>query len=74
MATFRFSTFVMFFTPLGVLFVMITLKDERYIVIKPDKFTVFEILRDFCTISLEKRFLQSNHNYVVQQYLKFHFT
>jgi len=36
-----------FFVLLGMLSVMKTLKDERYIVIKAFKFTGFEILRDF---------------------------
>ena len=33
--------------PLGMLFIMKSLKDEWYIVIKAYKFTDFEILRDF---------------------------
>ena len=33
--------------PLGVLFVMTTLKDEWYMVVKAYKFTIFEILGDF---------------------------
>ena len=37
--------------PLGVLFVMKTLEDERYVVIKAYKLTVFEILSNFFVLS-----------------------
>ena len=37
--------------PLGMLFIMKSLKDEWYIVIKAYKFTDFEILRDFFVLS-----------------------
>ena len=40
----------MLFAPLGILLVIKTLKGEWYIVINAYKFTVFEILRDFCII------------------------
>ena len=36
-----------FFATRGVLLVMKTLEDERYVVIKAYKFTISEILRDF---------------------------
>ena len=36
-----------FFIPLGVLFIMKTLEDEEYVIIKAYRFTVFEILLDF---------------------------
>ena len=36
--------------PLGVLFIIKTVKDEWYIVIEAYKFTVFEILRDICDL------------------------
>jgi len=39
-----------FFMPVGVLFIMKILKDERHIVIKAYKFAVFEILRG-CLLS-----------------------
>jgi len=38
-----------FFMPVGMLFVMKTLKDEWHIAIKAYKFTIFEILRFFGT-------------------------
>ena len=37
--------------PLGVLFVMKTLEDERYVVIKAYKLTVFDILRNIFVLS-----------------------
>jgi len=40
-----------FLAPLGVLLVMKTLEDERYVVIKAYKFTVFEIWRDLIVLS-----------------------
>jgi len=45
--------FQCYFMPLGnaILFIMKTLKDEWYIVIKAYKFTYFEILRDFLALS-----------------------
>ena len=41
--------------PLGVLFVMKTLKDEQWAVIMAYKLAIFEILRDFFVLTYIKR-------------------
>jgi len=45
---FWFGTFAMLFVPLGMLFVMKTLEDDRYIVINAYKYKEFESI--FCII------------------------
>ena len=47
-----FQFFLFFFSPVCVLFIMKTLENEQYIVVKAYKFTAFEILRDFFIIIL----------------------
>ena len=39
--------FQFFFSPVCMLFIMKTLENEPYVVVKAYKFTAFEILRDF---------------------------
>jgi len=53
-AVWRLSGLVLqwcFLAPLGVLFVMKTIKDERQVVIAAYKLVVFEILRDFFVLA-----------------------